>query len=391
MRLWHAALAFLLIWFPSIAQAHRLDEYLQAATLSIDHSELMLKLRLTPGVSVAPAVLAAIDTDKDGTFSPTEQQGYAERVRDDLALTMDGAPVALKPVSAAFPGPSEIKAGLGDITLVFSVAIHSTAGHHLLTLVNRHENRIAVYLVNTLQPTDPEISVLSQSRSYDQSSYSLGFSTASIPGATGQNKPEPEKNDAIAVVTTFFCHGIVHILTGYDHLLFIAAMVFAATSLWDLVKVVTAFTLAHSLTLGLATFGLIHLDSRIVEPLISASIVFVAMQNIFWPTASSGAGRLAAFCFGLVHGLGFASGLLQIMHAMPFDVALLALLGFSLGIEVGNQLVLLPLFGALRWLRRASDDAKTPNRIFRQMQIFGSATIALGGVYFLCVALASLS
>jgi hypothetical protein len=69
-------------------------------------------------------------------------------------------------------------------------------------------------------------------------------------------------------------HGIQHILTGYDHLLFLCALVLGAASLWDLFKIVTAFTIAHSITLTLATFGLAHLPEQVVEPMIAASIVF---------------------------------------------------------------------------------------------------------------------
>ncbi len=83
-------------------------------------------------------------------------------------------------------------------------------------------------------------------------------------------------------------HGIEHILTGYDHLLFVTGLVLAATSLWDLLKVVTAFTVAHSLTLVLSVFNIVHLSEHVVEPMIAASIVFVAVQNIFWPERSTG-------------------------------------------------------------------------------------------------------
>ena len=83
-------------------------------------------------------------------------------------------------------------------------------------------------------------------------------------------------------------HGIEHILTGYDHLLFITALVLAAGSFWDLVKVVTAFTLAHTITLTLSVLNIVTLRSAIVEPMIAASIICVAVQNIFWPERSSG-------------------------------------------------------------------------------------------------------
>ena len=122
----------------------------------------------------------------------------------------------------------------------------------------------------------------------------------------------------MAVVRTYIWHGARHILTGYDHLLFLGALVLAATTLWDLVAVVTAFTVAHSLTLTLAALQIVRLPERLVEPVIAASIVCVGLQNIFWPRQARGYTRLAvAFVFGLFHGLGFAGGLLDVMHQMP--------------------------------------------------------------------------
>ena len=113
-------------------------------------------------------------------------------------------------------------------------------------------------------------------------------------------------------------HGIEHILTGYDHLLFVTALVLAAGRFWDLVKVVTAFTLAHTITLTLSVLNIVTLRSAIVEPMIAASIICVAVQNIFWPERSTGWARLAiAFSFGLFHGLGFAGGLKDAMTGMP--------------------------------------------------------------------------
>ena len=182
-------------------------------------------------------------------------------------------------------------------------------------------------------------------------------------------------------------HGIVHILTGYDHLLFVSALVLAATQLWDLIKVVTAFTVAHTLTLILSVFNIVTLGEHIVEPMIAASIVFVALQNIFFPRQSRGWTRLAiAFAFGLFHGLGFAGGLKDAMVDMPRSALWTALIAFSLGVEVGHQLVVLPLFAALSAIRNWN--APTPRTILagRLLRV-GSIAIAVAGVYFLVQAL----
>jgi len=186
----------------------------------------------------------------------------------------------------------------------------------------------------------------------------------------------------------YLYHGIHHILTGYDHLLFVSALVLAATTLWDLVKVVSAFTLAHTITLTLAALSLIHLPERVVEPLIAASIVFVAVQNVFWPARARGWSRLgAAFFFGLFHGLGFAGGLMDAMREMQSSTMLLAILAFSIGVETGHQMVVIPLFAFLKAARHTQDDAVRRTRLSMAFQRIGSAGISIAGMYYLCLAL----
>ena len=178
-------------------------------------------------------------------------------------------------------------------------------------------------------------------------------------------------------------YGILHILKGFDHLLFVSALVLAARGLWDLIKVVTAFTIAHTLTLTLSVLNVVTLSERIVEPMIAASIVFVALQNLFWPKQARGWPRLAiAFAFGLFHGLGFAGGLKEAMSEMPVLALGLALAAFSIGVEIGHQVVVLPLFALLKMARewRASEDrAVLSTRILK----IGSAAISIAGLYFL--------
>jgi hypothetical protein len=180
-------------------------------------------------------------------------------------------------------------------------------------------------------------------------------------------------------------HGVAHILSGYDHLLFIAALALAVRTLWDLIKVVSAFTLAHSLTLTLSVLNVVRLPSHVVEPMIAASIVFVALQNVILPERSRGAGRLlVAFFFGLFHGLGFAGGLLGAMEGMPGMAVGLAIVAFSAGVEIGHQTVVLPIFGALTATRRAAPPAaQVPGRVLR----YGSAGIVVAGAFYLVAAL----
>jgi hydrogenase/urease accessory protein HupE len=180
-------------------------------------------------------------------------------------------------------------------------------------------------------------------------------------------------------------HGVMHILTGYDHLLFISALVLGVGTLWDLVKVITAFTLAHSITLTLSVLNVVRVPGRIVEPMIAASIIFVALQNVFWPRRSRGAARLGiAFFFGLFHGLGFAGGLLAAMEGMAGLTVGLAILAFSLGIELGHQFVVVPIFGGLKLIR----SLRTTSVPFSEYAVrYGSVVICAAGIFYLVAAL----
>ena len=190
--------------------------------------------------------------------------------------------------------------------------------------------------------------------------------------------------DRWQVLRDYFHHGLLHILTGYDHLLFITALVLSVRGLWELVKVVTAFTLAHSITLALSAFDLFRLPPSVVEPVIAASIIFVAVQNVFWPERTRDWTRLAvAFFFGLFHGLGFAGGLLEAMQGMSSNALVLAILGFSVGVEVGHQVVVLPTFCALKLARgwRLGPNQNEARTLL--ISRYASAAISVAGmVYF---------
>ena len=189
--------------------------------------------------------------------------------------------------------------------------------------------------------------------------------------------------DRARMFAEYVHHGIMHILTGYDHLLFMTGLVLAVASLLDLVKVVTAFTLAHTVTLTLSVLNIFRLPTHIVEPMIAASIVFVAAQNILFPAQSRGWTRLAvAFGFGLFHGLGFAGGLLDAMEGLPGVAVATAIVAFSLGVEIGHQAVVLPLFLGLRSLR-----AKPALLARFPVARYGSAAVCFAGMYYLVAAL----
>lgn len=144
--------------------------------------------------------------------------------------------------------------------------------------------------------------------------------------------------------------GTEHILLGFDHLLFLLALIIVSARFWNLLKIVTAFTIAHSLTLALAWFGIIELPSRLVESLIAFSIAYVALENLL--KRSHTRRWLAGFGFGLFHGLGFYS-ILQ-GYEIAKGAALSTLLFFNLGVELGQLAALAACFPLLWWGSRAA-------------------------------------
>ena len=158
---------------------------------------------------------------------------------------------------------------------------------------------------------------------------------------------------ALGVARTYSVLGVEHILSGIDHLLFVLALLIITRGGWKLVKTVTAFTIAHSITLSLAALGYVHVPSAPVEALIALSIVFVAAEILCGRQGRGGvtarAPWIVAFMFGLMHGLGFAGGLSE--AGLPDAHIPTALLFFSLGVEAGHFLfigVVLSLIAAAR-------------------------------------------
>jgi hypothetical protein len=141
--------------------------------------------------------------------------------------------------------------------------------------------------------------------------------------------------------------GMAHILGGWDHMAFLLALIVAAGTVGSLLGVITAFTLAHSITLALAALGVVHENARLVEVGITLSIIWVAVANLL--AQRPHARWKEAFCFGLLHGLGFAGFLAEAFYGEPRR--LLPLVGFNLGVEAGQLVVVLAVLLALAFLR----------------------------------------
>jgi hydrogenase/urease accessory protein HupE len=158
----------------------------------------------------------------------------------------------------------------------------------------------------------------------------------------------PDARSVVARAWQFLRLGVEHILTGYDHILFLLALLLAGGQLRHLVQIVTAFTIAHSLTLILATLGVVELPSRLVESVIALSIVYVAVENLFVPRLNRR--WIVTFVFGLAHGFGFY-GVLRDLHLSQQGLVL-SLCAFNLGVEVGQVLLVTLCYPALALLAR---------------------------------------
>ncbi len=156
-------------------------------------------------------------------------------------------------------------------------------------------------------------------------------------------------------VGSFFFLGVEHIITGYDHLLFLLALILCGGNLIQLFKIITAFTLAHSLTLAAAALNIITLPSVLVEAVIALSIAYVAFENLY-PRYAISKRWTISFIFGLMHGFGFSSVLREI--GLPQDNLIWSLLNFNLGVEAGQLAAVVLVLPVLFWLRKTAWEAK---------------------------------
>jgi len=143
--------------------------------------------------------------------------------------------------------------------------------------------------------------------------------------------------------------GVQHIFLGYDHILFLLALV-AVSRLGELIKIITAFTAAHTLTLALATLGVVTPPPRLIESGIALTIMYVALENL-WLKSTGHRWRLT-FLFGLIHGFGFANVLREL--GLPTSGLLRCLLAFNVGVEIGQLAIVLALLPLTLWLARQS-------------------------------------
>jgi hydrogenase/urease accessory protein HupE len=146
----------------------------------------------------------------------------------------------------------------------------------------------------------------------------------------------------------FLWMGLKHIFTGYDHILFVISLLIGAITIRHILSLVTAFTIAHSITLALATLGIVQLPGKLIESAIALSIIYIALKNIFQPESKHA--PWIAFAFGLIHGFGFA-GILAELNLGATHLAT-SLLFFNVGIELGQVLIVSLIFPILIFINK---------------------------------------
>jgi hypothetical protein len=264
---------------------------------------------------------------------------------------------------------------LGVLTLRTALFENDATPHQVLGTF-RHKRAVENYLL-TPAATEAVIDLARLAQ--------IGPSEATPPGQIHVATPPPGAFDGEAALPArggaqpigtgfwaFLKQGILHILGGLDHVLFVVALVSVVLSWRQLAQVVTSFTLAHSLTLALGALDLVRLSPRLVEPLIAASIVYVAVENVAraQPRARLG----VTFGFGLVHGFGFSSVLRDL--GLHKGNLISALVGFNLGVELGQLMIVVPLAPLVWWLQRRQD-------AYRRVRLLVNALVALvAGFWF---------
>jgi hypothetical protein len=348
-------------WAPYVTDAHKpSDSYL---TLVVDGS------RIDGQWDIALRDLdyaLSLDTDQSGEITWGEVKAkHAEIAPYALAR------LRLGPVNA--PCPTQVREQLID---------------------NHSDGAYSVLRFTATCAAAPKTLIVDYALFFDLDPQHRGLVRLEYQGATRAgifSIDEPEQRFQLAELSKweqfvdYANEGVWHIWTGFDHVLFLLSLLLPAVlvrsrlphrrwqeavsfrdAFWDVVKVVTAFTLAHSITLSLAALGVVSLPSRWVESAIALSVVLAALNNIR-PVVYDKR-WVIAFCFGLIHGFGFASVLADL--GLPQEALLIALVAFNVGVELG-QLVIVGVFLPIAFALRAGALYQ------RVIVVYGSAVIAL--------------
>ena len=362
--------------FPGVLAAHSIPEIPVHADFHRDGT-VEVSIEINPrNWATSPAEAPSLEQKTWAKFSPAQRDELIHqaaayvaravefrfeplgRVQPEFAFTFgaeDGKPL-YKPEDAV------VMVGRWKTTVPAGITgwrIRSLPGH-----------KVSVLFLNSVDGApQPRIETLFPGESSD--TFALTGLTAAPP--TGEAAVGQPSGGGWAVFVNFLRTGFLHVLPeGLDHILFVLGLFLLSRSWKPVLTQVTAFTLAHSLTLALAAAGLVRAPAAVVEPVIALSIAFLALENLFFPRYSPWR-LLVVFVFGAVHGLGFASGLAE--KPIPSGSFLSALTGFNVGVEAAQLTIIALAFLATAWLR---DEAKYR----RYVVVPASVAIAAAGLWW---------
>ncbi len=349
-------LAALFLSVASLVHAH--DPGLSTATLKVFPD------RLEAEVIIARADLEALvplDANHDGLVSP-EELGHARPnleplLGEALTVRVNGAAIAITDPSFQLDDKNNFRiAGSFRANDAKAFTVESNLikrlprGHRqFITLVDDH----GITLAEALLSADQDV----------------------IDVNMTQRLAEKAPLAKTSSFRDFFAMGVEHILTGYDHLLFLFGLLIAMRQFRATVWVITCFTLAHSTTLALAAFDVVRVSGGFVEPLIAATIIYVGAENLLRSEGPTRRWRLTLI-FGLVHGLGFATDLKEKLAGVTGVEITVPLLSFNLGVELGQMAVAALVLPLIWWLR------SEPAFVRRSVPVC-SSLVVLGGAWWL--------
>lgn len=368
-----APLSFgLVLLAPSVALGHEPFEIATDVQIHPDRMAMVVMIADVTAAQICAPTLGGASLDR-AHFTAIEPS-LARCARELFAVESAGQPLVPSRVTVALTEDDDLEARLE----------YPRPASGVLRLDARFLSRLPDPTYGAVLTANDESRFLGQELLRANASlFSVDLTpAAAAPGSAGA-RPSPDSGEPpepsapppgrTAAFGSYLRLGVEHILTGYDHLLFLIGLLAVTQRLRSVFSIVTSFTVAHSLTLAAAALDLVHLPSSVIEPLIAASIVYVGIENL-----RSQAPRqrwLLAFGFGLIHGFGFAGVLRELGLGQNGAPIVLPLLGFNLGVELGQAAVATLVVPLLWQFRRNTTLAR------RSTQWLSLGVATLGAVW----------
>ncbi|MFJ5714130.1 HupE/UreJ family protein [Neobacillus sp. NPDC093127] len=358
------------------AQAHAYSA--SYTTLNLTKSQT----KMTYGIDEVSVIeLAGGDLNKDGMLDQEEFEGIKNKIvsiiNDHVILKIDGQQqdwFKIETINLNRRGDAtqlQLEALLPAVTVSQSISLTDN-----LYMNDKNANYVDLVKIN-YGDQNSTAALQGNNRNWSMilTENDLAGSQSNETNSKMDQQHQPKKtaeptSNSTSGWLSFLQLGMNHILSGYDHLLFLLSLLIARQSFKQFAKVITAFTIAHSLTLTLTVLGIISIPANFVEPAIALSICYVALENIFRKTVTYR--WILTFLFGLIHGMGFADILTEMN--IPKSELAIDLASFNIGIELIQLLIVIILLPLLALLHRSKISRKTIISV-------SSVAFLLGGIW----------